>query len=182
MYIDVLISPLPPGTPQSMVAGGGVNIQIGNVIDLLGLGVGVTTTTANQIIGTPAVWGTDFGIGTAKMQIEVVIGTTFTTSNSSTLDVYFQGAIDNGSAQPGTWNTFVTTGPIAVASLTNNAIIARFDYPPAFPANLQPRFIRLLGVVPAATNFTAGTISYAIVVPARDDTAEQYAARNYVAR
>ena len=116
-----------------------------------------------------------------KMQLQVVVGTAFTTSTAATLDVYFQGAPDNGSAQPGTWQVFQATGPLTAAQLTAGQIIARMDWPPSFPANEAPRFVRLLGVVPSGTDFTAGTISYAIIVPARDDTGQKYAQRNYTA-
>lgn len=178
MYLDTLNNPLTPGSPQTLVGGAGVSIQIGNVVDLLGLGAGVATT--GLYIGTAATWGTDFGIGAVKMQLQVVIGTAATTSTSATLDLYWQFAADNGSNQPSTWNTCAATGPIAVGSLTANKIIWRPDFPPSFPDNLEPRFMRLLAVVPAATNFTAGTILYAILVPARDDTAEKFAQKNYV--
>ena len=94
----------------------------------------------------------------------------------------FQGAPDTGSSgsyQPGTWTTLVETGPIAAASLTANALIARFDFPPAFPANLSPRYLRLYFQIVTATNFTAGTIGSAIVTMVRDDYAAKYATKNF---
>jgi hypothetical protein len=179
MFLDATLGFLLPGNPQSMVSTAGTAIQIGNIYDLLGQGVGVVPS--NTIIGNSATFGTDFGIGAEKMQLQVVVGTAFTTSTAATLDVYFQGAPDNGSAQPGTWQVFQATGPLTAAQLTAGQIIARMDWPPSFPANEAPRFVRLLGVVPSGTDFTAGTISYAIIVPARDDTGQKYAQRNYTA-
>jgi hypothetical protein len=180
MLIDSQLSFVPIGGNQTLVAAAGVNIASVNTIDILGQGVG---TAPLNIIGTPTVFGSDTGIGTIKPQVEVIIGTAVTTSNSCTLNVAFQAAADQGAAgsyQPSTWNTLIETGAIAVSRLTANAIIARFDWPPAFPANLQPRYLRLLFQVPAATNFTAGTIAAAIVVMSRDDQGNKYAARNYV--
>lgn len=178
MMTDALAMFVPIGGNLSLVAGAGINVPSTLVYDILGLGVGVAPT--NDIIGAVTVFGSDTGLGGMKAQVEAVIGTAPTTSNSATLNVAFQGAIDNGSAQPGTWNTFVETGPIAVANLTAGTVIARFDWPPAFPANLQPRFLRLLFQVPAATNFTAGTISSAIVTLVRDDYGIKFQPKNYV--
>lgn len=186
MIIDALVAFLPPGSTQTLVGAAGTAIQIGNVIDLLGLGLGVSPQAAGQIIGNTNivngvnVFGTDFGIGAEKAQVQVTIGTHPTTGTSATLNVAFQAAPDNGSAEPGTWQTLEETGALTVAQLPANQIIARFDYPPAFPANLSPRFVRLLAQVPAATDFTAGTISQAFVTLARDDAAQKYAASNYV--
>ena len=64
--------------------------------------------------------------------------------------------------------------------LTAGAVAARMDWPAAFPANTaRPRFVRLLFQVPAATNFTAGTISAAVVTMTRDDQANRQAAKNF---
>lgn len=175
MRIDSQLSFVPPGAPLSIVAAVGVNVP-SNVIDLAGFGVGAPIT---NIIGNATVFGTDFGIGERKVQLEAVVGTAFTTSDSCTLNVALQLAIDNGSNQPGTWITSVETGAIAVAQLTAQAIIARFDWPPEFPVGTQPRFARLLFQVPASEQFTAGTIAFAIVTPTRDDYAAKYAAKNY---
>lgn len=175
MRLDSQLAFVPPGAPLSLVAAVGISIP-SNVIDLAGYGVGVPVS---NIIGNVAVFGTDFGIGERKVQLEAVIGTAPTTSDSCTLNTAIQLAEDNGSNQPGTWITAVETGPIAVASLPAQTIFARFDWPPAFPANLQPRFARLLFQVPASEQFTAGSVAFAIVTPARDDYAAKYASKNY---
>lgn len=178
MRVDLQNAFVPPGAPLSLVAAVGVNIA-SQTIDLFGAGVGAPVP---NIIGTPTVWGTDFGIGERKVQLEVVIGTAPTTSDSCTLNTAFQLAIDNGSNQPGTWVTAVETGPIPVADLPAQAIIARFDYPPEpLPQfqGTQPRFARLLFQVPSGEQFTAGTIAFAIVVAARDDWAQKFAAKNF---
>lgn len=180
MRLDSQLMFVPPGAPLSLVAGAGVSIPSSATLDLLGAGVGVAPT---NIIGVSALtFGADVGIGGDKAQVEVVIGTAPTTSNSCTLNIAFQAAPDTGSSggyQPGTWTTLVETGPIAVASLTAGQVLARFDFPPAFPAGQRPRFLRLLFQVPAGENFATGTISFAVVTFVRDDQGNKYAQRNF---
>lgn len=179
MLIDSQVSFIPPGSSLSLVTGPGGTVPSTNTIDLLGQGVG--TAPAN-IIGNATVFGTDMGIGGVRPQLEVLIGTAFTTSDAATLNVAFQAAVDTGAGggyQPGTWETLVETSFIAVAELTAGQILARFDFPPSFPANLSPRYLRLLFEVGTGTEFTAGTISAAIVTMVRDDQANKYAAKNF---
>ncbi|MBB3453899.1 hypothetical protein FHT86_002155 [Rhizobium sp. BK313] len=179
MRLDAMLAFVPLGAPLSIVGGAGVAIPSTNVIDMLGLGVG---QAPQSIIGNVTNFGTDMGIGGFRPELEVAVGTAFTTGNAATLNVAFQAAPDQGAAggyQPGTWTTLEETGPMAVANLTANQIIARFPWVPAFPANLRARFLRLLFSPAAGTNFTAGTIAFAIPTPVRDDLANKYAARNY---
>lgn len=178
MRNDASIAFVAIGGNLSLIAGAGINIPSA-VIDLLGQGVG---TAPQNIIGTATLFGTDFGIGTDRPVLNVVIGTALVTGTSATLNLAMQAAVDQGAAgnyQPGTWQTLVETGPLTAAQCAANTRIARFDWPPAFPEGLQPRYMRLLAQVPAATLFTAGTIASAIVTLARDDQANRYAARNY---
>ncbi len=178
MFLDALLAFVPVGSPLSLVLGAGVSAA-SNVLDMTGAGVGVAPP---NIIGTRTQFGVDPGIDDQKTQLQCTVGTAFATSNSATLNVQFQGAVDTGAAgnyQPGTWNTLVETGTIVAANLTAGAVIARFDWPPAFPAKTLSRFFRLNFVVPSATNFTAGTIAFAYPVIARDDWALAFAARNY---
>lgn len=179
MIIDSLVSFVPIQSPLSIVGGAGVAIP-SNVIDILGQGVG---TAPQNIIGNRTLFGADVGIGGIRPQIEVLITTAFTTGNSATLNVAYQAAVDTGSGgnyQPGTWQTLVETGYIPVASLTLGQILARFDFAPAFPANLNPRYLRLLFQPLTATNFTAGAV-LAPVTMVRDDLANKFAANNFVA-
>lgn len=184
MRTDALVAPVPLSAPMSLVGGAGVSLPSG-VIDLLGLGVGISPASAGSIIGTTynQQFGTDFGIGAEKVQFDIVIGTALVTANSATLNLAFQGAPDTGLTGgwlPGTWQTLVETGPITAAQGVLNTRIARWDFPPSFPETQPPpRFIRLLAQVPAATNFTAGTLLFALATLARDDMAQRYAARNY---
>lgn len=178
---DALLSFVPLNSALSLVAGAGINIPSPNIIDLLGPGVGVAPSLS--IIGNVTNYGASDGMGVGKsMELLVTIGTTLTTSNSATLNAALQAAADTGSAggyQPGTWNTIVETGPIAVANLTAGTVIFRCPWLPPFPANLRPRFLRLLFQVPTGTDFTAGTIGSALAVMIRADQFNRYAANNY---
>ena len=183
MITDQLTTFLGLGSNQSMVGGLGVSIQIGNVLDLLGLGAG--QSPGNQIIGNVTNFGAPdaMGVGGMRPELNVSVGTTFTTATAATLEVVLQAAADAGSPtwQPSTWNDIGTSGVIAVGNLTANTVIARLPWLPPFPANLRPRFLRLLGRIPAATDFTAGTIASALVTFVRDDQFNKYAANNFVA-
>lgn len=178
MILDSQLSFVPVGGNLSLVAAAGVSIP-SNVIDILGAGVGVAPP---NIIGNVTNFGADVGVGGITPQIEAVIGTACATGNAATLNVAYQAAPDSGSAggyQPGTWTTIIETGPIAVAKLTAGQILARFDFMPSFPSNLNARYLRLLFQVASGTNFTAGTISSAVVTMIRDDQANRYASKNF---
>ena len=178
MITDASLNPIAIGSPLSCVGAAGVNFQSA-VKDILGVGVGMAPPA---IIGNVTLFGEDPGIGGKRPQLDIAVGAAFVTANAATLNVQFQYAPDTGAAggyQPGTWQTAVESGALTAAQLTAGQIIARFDMPPAFPANQRPRFFRLNFAVPAATNFTAGTISYAIITNVRDDWAAKFGAKNF---
>ena len=195
MRVDAQLSFVPIGGNLSLVGAAGVGIPSTNTIDLLDQGVG---TAPQNIIGdTPATgfnsgnFGTDVGIGRYRAEVEVVLNSaiTLTTGTAATLNIEFQGAEDTGAAgnyQPGAWQTFVETGPITLAQLNASIAtatqipIARFTFPPAFPANFAPRYLRLLFQPAAGTDFTAGQVACAIVTTVRDDQANKFAAKNFV--
>lgn len=183
MQTDALLNFVPPGIPLSLVGAAGVNIP-SQILDLFGVGVGQPVPS---IIGQAVVAGSPDAMGTGMLRPELVvsIGTTLVTATAATLNTALQAAIDTGAGggyQPGTWNTLIETGPIAVASLIAGTVIARFPWVPPFPENLRPRFLRLLFQVPAATDFTAGTIGWATVTFVRDDLFNKQAVGNFVVR
>ena len=148
-----------------------------NVIDLLGQGVG---TAPASIFGTPTLFGAPdaMGVGGPRPELNVVLGSAAWVGGTS-LNVALQGAADLGTPtyQPDTWHTFAETGAIVTASLTAYTIVARFPWLPPFPANLRPRYLRLL-FTPVGT-FTTGVIASATVTLVRDDQFNKYAANNY---
>ena len=167
MFIDALTGFVQPGAPLSLVAGAGVAVQ-SDVYDILGNGVG---TKPVNIIGTAATFGADMGVGGLQPELVVSIGTALVTATSATLNVQLQAAPDSGTPtyQPGTWQTIMESGAITAAQGTAGAYVFRTKFPPVFPANLRPRYYRLNFVTPSGTDFTAGTIAYAIISVVRDD-------------
>lgn len=184
MRVDSLLSFVPINGNLSLVAGAGVDIPSTNVIDLLGLGVGVAAPNSdgNPIIGNTTVFGQAdaMGVGGARPELNVTIGTALAAGTGTpTLNVQLQAAIDDGTGNPSTWQTIVESGEITVAQGAANTVIFRQPWVPPFPENLRPRFLRLNFAVPAGTDFSAGTIASALVTTVRDDWFQRQAAKNY---
>lgn len=183
MRSDALVAFTPIGSPLSLIAGAGVDVA-SNVVDLFGYGVGVVIpdTNGNPIIGNVATAGSPDGggVGGIRPELNVTIGTALVADTGTpTLTPQFQAAIDDGTGNPGTWQTIVQGPDITVAQGTANTVIFRVPYLPPFPADLRPRFVRLNFAIPAGTNFSAGNIASALVTTVRDDQANKFAARNY---
>jgi hypothetical protein len=178
MRSDALLAFVPIGSPLSIVLNAGQNVA-SQIIDLLGEGAGLAPTNIigdqNATFGAPDA----MGVGGLRPELNVTIGTAGVGA-TSTLNVALQAAADLGSPtyQPSTWNTLAETGAIAVANLTANTVVARFPWLPPFPANLRPRYLRLLFSV-ATANLTAGTIASAIVTTVRDDQFNKFAQKNF---
>lgn len=172
MITDQLVSFFPPGTNQAITSTA-VN---SNVVDVFGLGAGITGAAGNIITGTATTIGFDPDVGMVVPEIICAVGTAFTTSDSSTLTVAFQGAQDNAGS-PGTYQTYMQTAAITAAQLTAGAFFARMKWPSEFPDGHNPRFFRLV-FTPSAT-FTAGTVAYALVTMGPWQNFSKYAARNY---
>lgn len=180
MMTDALTNFIQPGaTPQSMVGGAGVKIQIGQIIDLLGVGAG---NAPPGIIGNTTVWGVDPGIGRVKPEIQISVGTAFATANAATGQFALEYAADQGAAgayQPSTWYVSSQTEQHAVAQLPAGQVI-RMDVTPAPQEVPAPRFVRLTLKVPTGTNMNAGTVSFAGLTMARDDNTTKNQPANYV--
>lgn len=180
MQLDALVSFLQFGAPPvSAVAAAGATIPIGNVIDLLGNGVGQAPTA---IIGNTTLWGADPGIGRVKPEIFANVGTAFATSDSCTAQFSLQYAADTGAAGgylPGTWYDSSQTQAHAASVMTAGQVI-RMDITPAPPEVPTPRFVQLVMKTPSGEVFTAGTITSAGVTMARDDNTSKNQAANYV--
>lgn len=181
MRSDALLAFVPLGSALSLVGAAGVGIP-SSVVDLLGLGVGQPPT--NQIIGNAAVFGEDPGIGGFRPELMIAVGIQATTATAATLTVQLQYAVDVGAPTylPGPWVTIAEQPGITAAQLSPGQVIARFPFLPAFPANLNPRYVRLNFQPAAATDFTAGTIAFALVTLVRDDQANKFAAKNFTVR
>lgn len=181
MLIDALTAFVAAGAPaQSLVAGAGVAIPIGNPFDLMGSGVG---TAPPNIIGNASLFGMEPGAGLIKLRLRTIIGVAATTSTSATLNLQLQYAPDTGAGgnyQPGTWTTIVETGALAASVLTVNTPLPELELEPAFlTAAPRPRFVRANAVIASATSFTAGTISFCGLLVGDDVFSGKQAARNY---
>jgi hypothetical protein len=181
MFYDLGVTFVPPGAPLSLVSAAGVSIPSG-IVDLLGEGVGVAPS--QSIIGQATTFGQPAAMGLGRIRPELFcsIGVGLVTANGATLNLALQAAADTGAAggyQPSTWNTLIETGALTAAELIAGTIFARFPWVPPFPANLRPRFMRLLAQIPAAENFTSGTIAVATTVLDRNDSFNKYAYNNY---
>ena len=178
MRSDALLAFVPIGAPLSVVLNSGQNVA-STVIDLLGEGVGLAPT---NIIGDQlSTFGAAdaMGVGGMRPELNVTIGTALNGGAGATLNCALQAAADTAvTYQPGTWNTLAETSALAFANLTAGTVFARFPWLPPFPANLRPRYLRLLFSV-ATANMTAGTIASAVVTTVRDDQFNKYAQKNF---
>ena len=148
------------------------------VIDLAGVGVG--QAPPNYFGIQDAVFGEDIGIGDGASPpvLVVIVGTTFTSGGSATLQVQLQYSIDSGTPgyTPSAWKTILQTDTLPISVLTAGTKIAEMTMPPRYPGQAMPRFIRLNYVVGTAT-ITAGTIAFAGITTGRfDNTSAIYAA------
>lgn len=183
MLLDASIAFVPVGAPLVLVGGAGVAFA-SNVVDLMGSGAGTAPPNIFGQGNPSQLFGEDLGVGSNRLLIAMATGAAFTTGNAATLNIQFQGAPDTGTPtyQPGTWTTYMETGPIAVANLGAGVVIGQFDWAKAFPvteAGSRPRYIRINFAPAAATNFTAGSIAYAIPTPIRDDWTMKFQNKNY---
>lgn len=183
MRLDSQLAFVPLGSPLSLVGSTGATFA-SSVIDLTGAGSG---NAPPNIIGNVSLFGQDPGVGDGLLvpKLIVAIGTALVTADSCTLQAALQAAPDTGSGGgyvPGSWQTLIESAAISAAQGVAGAIIARFDWPPVFPATLRPRFFRLLFSTPSGEQFSAGTIAYAYVTSVRDDQANAQAANNYVVK
>ena len=183
MRSDVLVSYIPIGAPLSIVAVAGIPVA-SNIIDLLGVGVGVAPPS---IIGNATLFGTDLGVGGKRPELNISVGTAFVAVGATLLKIALQFAPDTGAGgnyQPGTWQDIVSQDNIAIANLFAGAIPFRSPWIPDMPLSLRPRFSRLLFSPMTATalpsgSFSAGTIASALITTVRDDQANKFAAKNY---
>jgi hypothetical protein len=183
MMLDALTTFLmPQAPPVSAVGAAGAVIQIGNVIDLLGVGPG---NAPPVIIGNATLFGNSgMGLGVWDPEVQINIGTAFTTATSATANFAFQYAPDTATTyQPGTWETAAELGAKPASELTANQVF-RMKVPPVPPTVLDPppRYARIvMTVAPSGTGiFTAGTVTSAFIVQGRDDLDHKYAANNFV--
>jgi len=130
-----------------------------NVIDLGGPGIPVLANLQGA---------RDIGIGDdPAMKLLVQVTTTLTSAGAATLVVNLQGATDNGSGAPATFNTWYSTPAFALATLVQGARLMDMDMPRPPDGIAIPRFLRLTYVIGAATT-TAGVVAAYLVIDRMD--------------
>ncbi len=175
MISDRLVSFLPYGSNLAITSA----VVYSNVIDLLGLGVGVTPDAGNRIIGmttTAAQWGADQGVGIIVPELICAVGTVF--AGAGTLTIAFEGAADNGSGSPDTYQVFDRSPAMTIAQLTAESFCYRRKWPIEYPDGFNPRFTRL-SFTPSST-FTTGTIAWAEVTMGPPANFSKYQGKNFV--
>jgi hypothetical protein len=114
----------------------------------------------------------DLGIGDdPAMKLLVQVSTAFTSAGAATLQVAVEGAPDNGSGAPGTFNIMAQSDVFAKTLLIAGARLLDIDMPRPQPAQPLPRFIKLVYIIGTATT-TAGNITAYLVLD-RHDLPEQ---------
>jgi hypothetical protein len=154
MILDMYSTLEPKGTTLVGLTGAQASAQ---AIDLAG-----------PVIGGSQ--GRDMGAAGMGLPLTVALNGITASGTATTLQLDFQGAPDNGSGAPGTWTTYVSTGPMTVAeieALTGEAYAFGINVPARPPGVPLPRFYQLLKTVAGGT-LTAGTI-FAGLTTGRDD-------------
>lgn len=109
----------------------------------------------------------DMGIGDPALKFYVAVTTAFVSAGGGTLQVHFQGAADDGTGNPSTYNTYVSSPIYAIAALIAGARLLDIDWPRP-PAGIGiPRFVRFLYQVATAT-ITTGKVSAYVVLDRQD--------------
>lgn len=123
----------------------------------------ITATAASTNVYDATV-AEDLGASGSGMTLNIAcfVGTAFTTGNGGTLQVQFQGSVNNS-----VWTTYVETDVMAVSLLTANAKVFAVSWPHRSAGAAVPRYYRLNFVVGTGV-MSAGTIQAAIVL-SRDD-------------
>jgi hypothetical protein len=117
----------------------------------------------------PALSGArDMGIGdTPALKIFAAMTAAFVSAGGGTLQVHFQGAPDDGTGNPGTYVTYVSSPLYAVANLGAGARLLDIDWPRPPAGVVIPRFVRLLYQIATATS-TAGAVNAYVVLDRQD--------------
>lgn len=160
-------------------AGTAYTFSAGEYVNLAG-----ATSTSTSLNGTAINLGTarDLGIGDGEFipHIDVVTGTAITSACTSlTINVQFQGSTDSVS-----WSTYMESGALTTASFGANTGVPLSGDPiprrlPGLPLPLYYRLnLQTVGMQPAATTISAGTLIGGIVIqaPASAGTLDQYPA------
>jgi hypothetical protein len=114
----------------------------------------------------------DIGVGDdPAMKLLVLVTTAFTSAGAATLQIQVDGAPDNGSAAPGTYNIMAQSDVFAKALLIIGARLLDIDMPRPQPGQPLPRYLKLAYVIGTATTTAGNCTSYLVLD--RHDLPEQ---------
>jgi hypothetical protein len=131
MILDALLQFDPSGT---LVNPNGTTQNSTNVIDLHLVGLPVLANLQGA---------RDMGIGDDPA-LKLLVQVTTSYAGGTSLSVALQGATDNGSGAPATFNTWYTSPVYTVAQLLAGARLMDMDMPRPPAGIAVPRFLRLL--------------------------------------
>lgn len=124
------------------------------------------TSTANSTNVIDLGVARDMGIGDGDQltpKVMCLVNTAFTTTNSATLQVSFQGSTDNT-----TWDTYVSSPAYAAAALVAGARLLDIDLPRPAAGKSMPRYLRLEYTVGTGV-FSTGAVTAGIVLGRQDE-------------
>lgn len=156
MILDNLLMFDPPGTPRNLAQVAGT-YPSGNVLDL-------HSSTMIPVLANLQ-GARDMGIGDKPaLKMLVQVATAFLGGTS--LQVALQGATDDGTGAPSTFNSWWLSPVYALAGLNAGSRLYNMDMPRPPDGIAVPRFLRMAYIT--LGTFTAGTIVAGIVLD-RDD-------------
>jgi len=110
----------------------------------------------------------DMGIGDdPALKLLVQVSTAFVSGGGGTLQIFLQGAVDDGTGAPAAFSTWWSSPLYTIAQMVAGARLLNMDFPRPPQGVAVPRFVRLLYGVATAT-ITAGAVVAGVVLD-RDD-------------
>lgn len=106
----------------------------------------------------------DMGVGHYELKLFTQVLTAF--AGGTSLQISFQGSIDDGSGVPASWSTWYSSPAIALATLTAGQRILNIDFPRPPAGVAIPRFCRLLYTI--VGTMTAGTVTAGVILDRED--------------
>ena len=110
----------------------------------------------------------DMGIGDdPSLKLLVQVSTAFVSAGGGTLQVSFQGSVDDTTGNPSAYSTWYSSPIYTIAQLVAGARLFDIDFPRPPQGVAVPRFCRLLYTIATAT-ITAGQIVSGVVLDRED--------------
>lgn len=158
MILDNFLMFDPPAAPADLAQVVGT-YNSGNIIDLHQAGLPVLAADQGA---------RDMGIGdNPALKMLVQVTEAFASAGAATLQVILEGAPDNGSGAPGSYDEYWASPLYSLAQLIAGARLYDMDLPRPPQGDEMPRFLRMSYRVATATT-TAGEVISGIVLDRMD--------------